>query len=56
MKLVINALEEAGLRNRLKVIVGGAPVNTKFAQDIGADGYARDGGEAITLVKSLLEE
>ena len=54
MKLVINALEEAGLRNQLKVIVGGAPVNTKFATDIGADGYARDGGEVITLVKSLL--
>ncbi|MEJ2165304.1 MAG: cobalamin-dependent protein [Desulfobacterales bacterium] len=56
MKLVINALEEAGLRDRLKVIVGGAPVNAKFARDIGADGYARDGGEAITLVKSLLAE
>ena len=56
MKLVINALEEAGLRERLKVIVGGAPVNTKFARDIGADGYARDGGEAITLVKSLLTD
>jgi len=55
MKLVINALEEAGLRNQLKVIVGGAPVNKKFADDIGADGYARDGGEVITLVKSLLE-
>jgi 5-methyltetrahydrofolate--homocysteine methyltransferase len=54
MKLVINALEEAGLRNQLKVIVGGAPVNTKYADDIGADGYARDGGEVITLVKSLL--
>jgi len=56
MKQVINALEEAGLRNQLKVIVGGAPVNTKFADDIGADGYARDGGEAITLVKSLLAD
>lgn len=56
MKLVINALEEAGLRNRLKVIVGGAPVNTKFADDIGADGYAQDGGEVITLVKSLLAD
>jgi len=55
MELVINALEEAGLRNQLRVIVGGAPVNTKFADDIGADGYARDGGEVITLVKSLLE-
>jgi methanogenic corrinoid protein MtbC1 len=56
MKLVIDALEEAGFRNRLKVIVGGAPVNTKFADDIGADGYAQDGGEAITLVKELLAE
>jgi len=56
MKQVINALEEAGLRNQLKVIVGGAPVNAKFAADIGADGYARDGGEVITLVKSLLGE
>ncbi len=54
MRLVITALEEAGLRKGLKVIVGGAPVNQKFADDIGADGYARDGGEAITLVKTLL--
>jgi len=54
MKLVIEALAEAGLRNKLKVIVGGAPVNQKFADDIGADGYAQDGGEVITLVKSLL--
>jgi methylmalonyl-CoA mutase cobalamin-binding domain/chain len=54
MKLVIEALEEAGLRNQLKVIVGGAPVNLKFAEDIGADGYAQDAGEVITMVKSLL--
>ena len=56
MKLVIEALREAGLRNQLKVIVGGAPVNQKFADDIGADGYAQDGGEVITLVKSLLTD
>ena len=54
MELVIEALAEADLRNKLKVIVGGAPVNQKFADDIGADGYAQDGGEVITLVKSLL--
>jgi 5-methyltetrahydrofolate--homocysteine methyltransferase len=54
MKLVIEALEEAGLGNQLKVIIGGAPVNQKFADDIGADGYAQDAGEVITLVKSLL--
>jgi len=56
MELVINALEEAGLRNQLKIVVGGAPVNAKFAADIGADGYAQDGGEAITVVKSLLAD
>ena len=56
MKLVIEALKEAGLRNQLKIIVGGAPVNQKFADDIGADGYAQDGGEVITLVKSLLAD
>jgi methanogenic corrinoid protein MtbC1 len=56
MKLVIEALAEAGLRNQLRVIVGGAPVNQKFADDIGADGYAQDGGEVITLVKSLLTD
>ena len=54
MGLVIKALEEAGLRDSLKVIVGGAPVNQKIADDCGADGYAQDGGEAITLVRSLL--
>jgi methanogenic corrinoid protein MtbC1 len=56
MGLVIKALEEAGLRQGLKVIVGGAPVNQKIADDFGADGYARDGGEAITLVRSLLSK
>ena len=49
MKKVIDALKAKGLRDRLKVIVGGAPVNEKFARDIGADGYAQDAGEAVTL-------
>jgi 5-methyltetrahydrofolate--homocysteine methyltransferase len=56
MELVITALEEAGLREGLKVIVGGAPVNQKAADEFGADGYAQDAGEAITLVKSLLSK
>jgi methanogenic corrinoid protein MtbC1 len=54
MQVVIGALEEADLRGRVKVVVGGAPVNEKFAEDIGADGYARDGGEAIALIKSIV--
>ncbi|HCV21466.1 MAG TPA: cobalamin-binding protein [Gammaproteobacteria bacterium] len=49
MKEVIDALAHAGLRNDLKVIVGGAPVNQKFADQIGADGYAADAAEAVTL-------
>ena len=53
MAEVIQALKEAGLRSEVKVIVGGAPVNQKYAYDIGADGYAANGGEAVDLVKSI---
>jgi methanogenic corrinoid protein MtbC1 len=56
MKLVIKALEEAGLREGLKVIVGGAPVNEKYARDSGADGYAHDAGGGVKLVGRLLQE
>ena len=54
MQDVINALDEAGLRDRIKIIVGGAPVNQKFNDDIGADGYAADAGDAVDLVRQLL--
>ncbi len=56
MKEVIDGLKEKGLRDKVKVIVGGAPVNEKFAGDIGADGYAPDGAEAVSLVKKLMRE
>ena len=56
MKKVIDALKAAKLRDKVKVIVGGAPVNEKFAKDIGSDGYAADSGEAVTLTKQLLEK
>jgi 5-methyltetrahydrofolate--homocysteine methyltransferase len=52
---VLAALTEAGLRQDIKVIVGGAPVNQKYADDIGADGYAQDAGEAVTLTRRLVE-
>jgi len=55
MKKVIKAVTEAGLRKNLKIIIGGAPVNQKFSDDIGADGYAQDAGEAISLVKRLMK-
>ena len=54
MEEVIDALRGNGLRDDLKIIVGGAPVNRKFAERIGADGYARDAGAAIPLVKELI--
>jgi len=54
MEIVIQAVEKAGLRNRVKTIVGGAPITEKYARDIGADGYAREAGSAGNLVKSLI--
>ncbi len=51
---VIDALQRAGLRDRVKVIVGGAPVTQGYADKIGADGYASDAASATKLAKSLL--
>lgn len=56
MKLIIKNLSESGLREKIKVIVGGAPLNQKFADDIGADGYAADAGSAVSLVQKLLAD
>jgi len=55
MKKVIEVLASRGLRDSVKVIVGGAPVNNKYAQDIGADGYAPDAGSSVDLAKELLQ-
>ena len=55
MRLTIEAIKESGLRDRVKVMVGGAPVTSKFAKDIGADGYAPDAGSATKLAKTLLQ-
>lgn len=51
---VIQALEQAGLRSSVKIIVGGAPVTQRWAEEIGADGYAKDAISAVGLVKNLL--
>lgn len=56
MKTAIQAIGQSGLRNRVKIIVGGAPLTEKFAKDIGADGYARDAASAVDVVKSLLKK
>jgi 5-methyltetrahydrofolate--homocysteine methyltransferase len=54
MKMVIDELEEAGLRQRVKVFVGGAPVNQGFADEIGADGFGINAGQAAELMKRML--
>src|SRR5436309_7399443 len=54
MKRTIDALTRAGLRERVKVMVGGAPVSQAFADEIGADGYARDSTQAVVKAKQLL--
>ncbi len=54
MKKVLEALEEKGLRNNVKVIIGGAPVDAAFAQKIGADGYGDDATEAVRQARRLI--
>ena len=54
MREVISALNAAGLREHLKIIVGGAPVSQRFADEIGADGYSSNANSAVTLARTLL--
>ena len=54
MKDTIDALAEAGLRDSVKVIIGGAPVTQNYSDEIGADGYAPDAASAVDLVRGLL--
>ena len=54
MKTTIEALEEAGLRDTVKIMVGGAPVTEVFAEEIGADAYASDAASAVEVARSLI--
>ena len=54
MKRVIDTLKEQGLRDTVKVIIGGAPVDKKFADSIGADGYGKDAAQAVELARKLV--
>jgi len=56
MAETINALKAAGLRNRIKIMVGGAPVTQSFADQVGADAYAKDAVEAVATAKGLLNK
>jgi 5-methyltetrahydrofolate--homocysteine methyltransferase len=53
MRDTIRSLEEAGLRESIKVLVGGAPVTQQFADSIGADGFAPDGATAVLKAREL---
>ena len=54
MKAVIDTLKEAGLRDQIKVMIGGAPITQDFADEIGADGFAPDASSAVRKAKQLV--
>jgi 5-methyltetrahydrofolate--homocysteine methyltransferase len=56
MRAAVQALEEAGLRDRVKVMVGGAPVTPEYADAIGADGFSDNAGGAVTLARRLVAQ
>jgi 5-methyltetrahydrofolate--homocysteine methyltransferase len=54
MKDTIDMLKEEGLREQVKIVIGGAPISQAFSDDIGADGFAADGASAVDLCKTLI--
>jgi 5-methyltetrahydrofolate--homocysteine methyltransferase len=54
MKTTIDALKQGGVRDNIKIMIGGAPTSEKFAQEIGADGYSESAAGAVSLVRSLI--
>ena len=54
MKTIVDAIQQAGLRDQVQIIIGGAPVNETYAQQIGADGYAPDASSAVRKVRELI--
>ena len=56
MKKVIDILNERGIRDQFKVMIGGGPVSESFAKDIGADAYSENANEAVKVARKLLEK
>ncbi|MBO6562500.1 MAG: B12-binding domain-containing protein [Nisaea sp.] len=56
MKVVIDTMKEKGIRDDYIVLVGGAPLNEAFAENVGADGYCRDAAVAVEMAKKLIAE
>jgi methanogenic corrinoid protein MtbC1 len=55
MKKVMQALEEAGIRNQIKVMVGGAPVTKEYAESIGADAYGENATASVEVASKLID-
>ena len=55
MRDTVRSLQEAGLRESVKILIGGAPVTPEFADSIGADGYAPDGATAVAKARELMK-
>jgi 5-methyltetrahydrofolate--homocysteine methyltransferase len=56
METTINAITRAGLRNQVKIIIGGAPITQAYADKIGADGFAPDASQAVKLAVNLVTQ
>jgi len=56
MRITVKALIDAGCKDQVKIMVGGAPINQAFADEIGADAYTPDAGSAASKAKELAEE
>jgi 5-methyltetrahydrofolate--homocysteine methyltransferase len=56
MKTTIDALQQAGVRNQVKVLIGGAPITQKYADEIGADGYSDNAAEAVSVAKKCINK
>ena len=56
MKGTIDALTDSGVRSSVKVMIGGAPITQKYANDIGADGFSADASRAVLVAKELLKK
>lgn len=56
MKEVVDSLKNAGVRDKVKILIGGPPINSEFAKRIGADAYGKDAWDAVEKAKELLKE
>ncbi len=55
MKTTIDALKQAGVRDKVKILIGGAPITQKYADEIGADGYSENAVGAVALAKKAVK-